>query len=384
MRQSDPAPESPAPLIQPRQWLRGFWPAALGIDWRERGRMTCGIVLGVLVVGLLSRWSFAQMGWPDGWMVASLGASAVLVFGMPSSPFSQPWPVLAGSSLSALVGALCALSVPDVAWAGALAVGLAVMVMIPLRCLHPPGAGTALLVVLAHGNGGHLDVLPVLFNVLVLVIVGVVYNTLTGRPYPHAQRKAPAAAKAVFTREDIDGAMAQFNQVLDISRHDLENLLHRVGRAAFQRTLGELRCADIMTRPPLAVEPAVELKEAWALMRREQVKALPVVDEEQRVTGIVTRSDFMRLVNLDVHEGIGQRLRTLVMGRGAQPRKVGDIQTSEVQTARQDQHVMDLVPLFSEGGHHHIPVVDAEQRLVGVVTQSDLMRALARAVAVEP
>jgi CBS domain-containing membrane protein len=347
--------------------------------------MACGVMLGVLMVGLLSRWSFAQMGLTDGWMVASLGASAVLVFGMPSSPFSQPWPVLAGSTLSALVGGLCALALPDVAWSGALAVGLAVMVMIPLRCLHPPGAGTALLVVLTHGDGGHLAILPVLFNVLVLVIVGVIYNTLTGRPYPHAQHnKASAAAKAVFTREDIDVAMTQFNQVLDISRTDLENLLHRVGRAAFQRTLGELRCADIMTRPPLSVESGIELKEAWAMMRREKVKALPVVDAELRVTGIVTRSDFMRLVNLDVHEGIGQRLRTLVLGRGAQLRKVADILTPEVQMAREDQHVMDLVPLFSEGGHHHIPVVDAEQRLVGVVTQSDLVRALARAVAVAP
>ena len=44
------------------------------------------------------------------------------------------------------------------------------------------------------------------------------------------------------------------------------------------------------------------------------------------------------------------------------------------------QHAMDLVPLFSHGGHHHLPIVDLEDRLVGVITQTDLVRTLAVAV----
>eukprot|EP01036_Dinobryon_divergens_P039756 gene39756-biopygen31700 len=88
----------------------------------------------------------------------------------------------------------------------------------------------------------------------------------------------------------------------------------------------------------------------------------------------------MRLANLDVHEGLGQRLRTLVMGRGGQPQSVGEIMSHPVQVARVEQHAMDLVPLFSQGGHHHIPIVDADDRLVGVITQTDLVRTLALAV----
>ncbi|OYU74531.1 MAG: hypothetical protein CFE32_17470 [Alphaproteobacteria bacterium PA3] len=51
-----------------------------------------------------------------------------------------------------------------------------------------------------------------------------------------------------------------------------------------------------------------------------------------------------------------------------------------VRVASADLHVIELLPLFSEGGHHHLPIVDAERRLVGIVTQSDLVRALHRAV----
>ena len=337
-----------------------------------------GAVIGVLLTAWLSRW-WAGPAASGPWMVASLGASAVLVFGMPSSPLAQPWPVLGGSTLSALVGAVCSALVPDPALAGALAVGSAIALMVPLRCLHPPGGAMALYVVLTAGDGWHLAAFPVLFNVVVLLAAGMLYNSLTGRQYPHPQRtgRPAAAAQGAFTASDVDVALAHYNQVLDVSRADLEGLLHLAGRAAFQRTLGEVRCADIMSSPPLAVGPGASLKEAWALMRSAQIKALPVVDGQQLVVGIVTVADFMRLANLDVHEGLGQRLRALVMGRSGQPAAVHEIMSHPVQVAHIGQHAMDLVPLFSHGGHHHIPIVDNESRLAGVITQTDLVRTLA-------
>ncbi|NMM75722.1 hypothetical protein B2J86_01745 [Acidovorax sp. SRB_14] len=319
-------------------------------------------------------------------MVASLGASAVLVFAIPSSPLSQPWPLLGGNTLSVLVGVACAALVPDPAWAAALAVALAVAAMLSLRCLHPPGAALALFVVLNHGLGAQLAAFPVLFSSVVLLAAGVVYNSLTGRSYPHPQRTPEARADPQhggFISADLDAALAHYNEVLDISRADLEGLLHMAGRAAFARTLGELRCRDIMSRPPFAVEAGAPLAHAWTLMRREQIKALPVVDAQHAVLGIVTVADFMRLANLDEREGLGQRLRRLVMGRGHQPKVVGEIMSAPVQVAQALQHVMELVPLFSHGGHHHIPIVDEQQRLAGIITQTDLVRALAAAVQVQ-
>lgn len=376
------APSSAASFYARTQdWLRNFWPAPVHINGRERLRVTAGVALGVLLAALLSRW-WAPGGSGHPWMVASLGASAVLVFGIPSSPLSQPWPLLGGSILSVWIGTACAALVPDLAWAGALAVALAVAVMVPLRCLHPPGAALALFAVLQHGHGEAVAAFPVLFNTVVLLLTGIAYNTLTGRSYPHPQQAAPDSASAPqgrFTAGDLDAALAQYNEVLDISRADLEGLLHLAGRAAFQRTLGELRCADIMSKPPLAIEAGVSLKDSWALMRREQIKALPVVDAQQHVVGIVTVADYMRLAHLEVHEGLGKRLRTLVMGRTGQPTMARDIMSPQVQVAQSHQHVMDLVPLFSHGGHHHIPIIDAQQRLVGIVTQTDLVRALAAA-----
>ena len=348
-------------------WLRNFWPAPVGINQREWLRVTIGVALGVLLSALLGRWWWHAGAGGHYWMVASLGASAVLVFGMPSSPLSQPWAVLGGNALSVLVGVACAALVPDPSVAAALAVSLAVLVMVPLRCLHPPGAAVALFVVLNPEESARLAAFPVMFNVCILLLAGIVYNNLTGRSYPHPQNATQAPetdGDGGFTTEDLDAALAHYNQVLDISRADLAGLLHMAGRAAFQRTLGELRCADIMSRPPMAVEA-------------EQIKALPVVDATGQVQGIITMANFMRLAKLDMHEGLGQRLRSLVLGRSGQPARVEDIMSREVQVVQARQHVMDLVPLFSRGGHHHIPIVDAKLRLAGVITQTDLVRALA-------
>lgn len=337
--------------------------------------MTLGVVLGLLITGFLSRWWAGSSS--ESWMIASLSASAVLVFGMPASPLAQPWPVLGGTVVAALVSTLCSLLAPDLVWAAALAVGGSLVCMLLLRCFHPPGVGMAAFVVLEHSNGLELLVFPVLFNILVLLACAMLYNNATGRRYPLRQRSATGGH---FQKSDLDAALEHYNQVLDISRSDLEGLLHLAGRAAFQRTLGELRCADIMSTPPLAVEADVSLKDAWALMRQRNIKALPVVDGRHQVVGMLSLSDFMRTTALESPEGWGQRLRQLVSARAKKPQTVSDLMSSTAQTALTSQHVMDLIPLFSSGGHHHLPIVDAEQRLAGVITQTDLVRALATAL----
>lgn len=363
-------------------WLRNFLPASVRIGYSEAFRISIGVALGLLITGVLSRW------WSQGassmWMVSSLGASAVLLFGMPASPMAQPWPVLVGTVLSALVGAAMQAVIPDTAIACALAVGLSVMLMVPLRCMHPPGAGFAAYVVLEHINGVTLVVFPILFNVAALLICAVIYNAITGKRYPHPQhsfkRGFHADGKALFTSEDLDAALSHYNQVLDVSRADLEGLLHIAGRSAFNRNFGNLRCLDIMSQPVFAVEPGVPQKEAWALMRQEQVKALPVVDAAGVVLGMVSISDFVRQATLDAPEGIAQRIRHLVTGRSAQVLQVQALMDTSAQTVPADLLLVDLVPLFSAGGCHHLPVVDAQQRLLGIVTQTDLIRALSAAI----
>jgi len=366
--------------------LRALRPAPVHVDRRERVRAVVGAGLGILLTAIVSQ-SLGDRHAGVPWLIAPMGASAVLVFAVPGSPLAQPWAVIGGNTLSALIGIACVHWIPDPALAAAAAVALAIGTMFLARCLHPPGGATALLAVLAHTTDTGFALHPVLLDSVLLVLGGIVYNSLTGRRYPHTQQtpKPPPGGASRFSAADLDAALAHYNQVLDISRDDLEALLHEAELAAWRRTLGELRCADIMSTGLVTAEFGTPLAQAWQRMRERRIKALPVVDRAQRITGIVTTADFMRQAGLDGSpRGLGGRLRHLLRPSGRvhseRPEVVGQIMTRQVRVASADRRVVELIPLFSEGGHHHIPIVDAQQRLAGIITQSDLVRVLYRAV----
>lgn len=342
-----------------------------------------GGFIGILLTAELCRWwSAAGLGSP--WLVAPMGASAVLVFAVPSSPLAQPWAVVGGNTVSALVGVLCLEIIPDQAVAASVAVGLAIALMFALRCLHPPGGAAALLAVLSGAKPGFVA-FPVLTNALVLVAAGIAYNRITGRAYPHVP--APSHPSR-FSKADLDMALAHYNQVLDVDRGDLEELLEIAESASYERRFGSLRCADVMTPNPVAVQFGTSLEEAWSLMQEKSIKALPVTDRAQHIVGIVSQADFLRHADRQAAEGLSERLKTLVRRSGLlhseKPEVVGQIMTREVRVASLERPVADLVPLFSQAGHHHIPIIDADNRLVGILTQSDLVRALFAATTATP
>lgn len=368
-------------------WLAAFWPAPVAVNAQERLRAVVGAVIGVLFAAALSR-LMAGTTSDVSWLVAPIGASAVLVFGVPASPLAQPWAVVGGNTLSAMVGIACANWIGDPAVAGAVAVSLAIALMFSLRCLHPPGGAMALIAVLTHATAFHWAVFPALTNSVLLVVAGIAYNSATGRRYPHVQvaHRTPGegTAKSRFSSADIDVVLSRYNQVLDISRNDLENILEEAEMEAYRRQLGEIRCADIMSRELISVEFGTSLQEAWALLRKHGVKALPVVDKLHRIVGIITLADFMRHAKVDVHESFGERLREFVKRsttmHSDKPEVVGQIMTRQVRVASADRHVVELMPLFSEGGHHHIPIIGEKNKLVGIITQSDFVKALHRRV----
>jgi CBS domain-containing membrane protein len=280
----------------------------------------------------------------------------------------------------------CVRWLPDPAWAGAIATALAIGAMFALRCLHPPGGAMALLVVLTHTTDFSFALFPAMANSLLLVLAGVAYNSLTGRRYPHlnAAPAAGASAQARFASADVDAVLARYNQVLDISRDDLEELIRETEAEAFRRRLGTLRCADVMSGDPVAVEFGTPLQDAWSVMVQRRIKALPVIDRSRRVVGIVTQADFFRHIDLQHHEGLGARLRDFVRATTTvvsnKPEVVGQIMTRQVRVASAERPVLELVGVFSDAGHHHIPIIDADLRLAGVITESDFVRALYRAV----
>lgn len=177
------------------------------------------------------------------WLVAPIGASAVLVFALPASPLAQPWPVVGGDLISVVIGLACAQLIPVPALAAAAAVGAAIAAMSLCRCLHPPGGACALLgalggpAIAAHGWAGLL--LPLGLNLAGLLVIAWAYNNLTGHAWPHhVQPPAPEAPPrwaGSYAEADLDAVLEEWDEVLDVSREDLNALFEAVERRAEQR-----------------------------------------------------------------------------------------------------------------------------------------------------
>jgi CBS domain-containing membrane protein len=311
--------------------------------------------------------------------------------------------VLVGNVMSALVGVAVFRLLGPTPAAAALAAGLALTLMFPLRCVHPPGGAVAITAVLGsaelHQLGFGFAVLPVALNSALLLAVALAWRRLprprtVHAPVVHGSRHStadPAPQDRIgLTTADLDAALRDFNQLVDIDRDSLEALLRQAQMQAWQRQFGSVRCADVMSRDLVTVEFATPLDDAWSLLHRHRIRALPVVDRARRVIGIVSMVDFLKHAQLDPrdHLSLGQRIRQLLTPTPGlysdKAEVVGQIMSSPVQTANEQESVIELVPRLSDQGLHQVPVVDRDRRLSGMVTQSDLVAALYRSQVSSP
>jgi CBS domain-containing membrane protein len=213
----------------------------------------------------------------------------------------------------------CARWIADPLVAAPLAVALAIGAVFALRCLHPPGGAIAMTAVLGGpavtSAGYHFALSPVALNSAALMLAAIAFNNETRRRYPHPQHatrvnphhtldQQPTQRVGVRT-EDLDATLRPYDQVLDVSRDDLESLLQQVEMQAYQRRFGEITCAGIMSRDVLTVQFGTPLAEAWLLLRRHDIRALPVIDPARRGIGLVSDADFMRNPGLEVYDGLG-------------------------------------------------------------------------------
>jgi len=117
-------------------------------------------------------------------MLGSFGATCVLVFGFPESPFSQPRNVIAGHFLSSLVGLAFLTFLGAHWWSVALAVGTAIALMQLTRTVHPPAGSNPVIVMLTLPAWNFL-LTPTLIGALILVAVAVLFNNIPKeRAYP--------------------------------------------------------------------------------------------------------------------------------------------------------------------------------------------------------
>ncbi len=190
-------------------------------------------------------------------LLASMGASAFLLFVVPHSPMAQPGPVIIGQLASAIVGLVCAHFIDNTVIAGACSVGAAVLAMELLRSLHPPGTATALAVGMSgvqfHDATWPFLAYAVLGNILLLLALAyLINNRVLGRRYPTGKShhphheeldKAETRRPPQLADSDIEWALSQMDGIVDVSKEDLLDIYElAVEHALARRTATPGNC----------------------------------------------------------------------------------------------------------------------------------------------
>ncbi|WP_348733070.1 HPP family protein [Rheinheimera texasensis] len=360
------------------------------ITLRHRLKVVAAAFVALLLVSQISQWYLAGSG--HVLLLASMGASAVLLFGLPGSPLAKPAVFLWGHLLPAAIGLACSHLFSSFPLMAAATIALVLFVMYLFEAMHPPGGATALVPVIATttGNPPGLDFLlfPVGLNLGVMLGVSLLLQRylrpqrLPGPGTP-VTTDLPPLSRSQLQHEDLQAAMDKFQSVLDISEADLVQLFSLAQQHAQSRQHSALSCADIMAKDLVTVSPQTPLRDAWLLLRQHKISMLPVVGADERLVGVISLPDFLKDLALPELTGTRQHLRSLWLHLRRKWRipqdqhNVSDKMSTQLVVAAPTDPITTLVPLLANNGLHHVPIVAADQTLCGVVTQSDLMAALA-------
>lgn len=266
----------------------------------------------IAIFAILTITSLVLDGYDAILIVASMGATAVLLFAVPHGPLSQPWSVIGGHTISALIGVTMAQLVTNEIIAASLAVGGAITLMYYLRCIHPPGGATALFAVMGsdhiHQLGYYYVISPILINVVIILLVAVLFNALfPWRRYPSSlhkklQAKAdnPASddkAYASISHADFVYALSQIDSFIDVSEYDLLRIYDLATKNSIHQNLDsqDIHLGKYYTNSSFDQTWSVRLvvdESPNEDPEKDQIIYKVIAGDQRRTSGVMTRDKF--------------------------------------------------------------------------------------------
>lgn len=347
-----------------------------------------GAFLSILLVALLSHKLVNDTSYPI--LIASMGASAVLLFVVPSSPMAKIWPFVGGHLISTAIGISCFFLIPNLYMAVAISVSFSILAMIYLGCLHPPGGAASLAFILAgpevHEIGFQFLLTPVAMNLFFMLLTSQAFNNarflIKRRPRVqlaashNLQSKNTPQSTLPFLETDLDDALKDMETFIDISHEDLNTIFSLALTRAKMRSHQGKSCKDIMTPAHHTIEFGSSLEQAWHLIQDHNLHGLTVVDRGMHVIGIITVIDFLEhaesLDGASPEEKIEALITPSHLLESSKPEAVGQIMSSAVITVNLDDAASSVLPILKKYKTYILPVVDQQKKLQGLICLGDV------------
>lgn len=178
--------------------------------------------------------------------------------------------------------------------------------------------------------------------------------------------------------EDIYDAMKQISGYLDITLGDFKEIYGLAFQHAANRLTQAVKAADIMNPDVVHVKPETPLKEVAEIMGRHSISGVPVVDEGRKVVGVISEKDFLSRMGMQKNITFMGVVAKCLLGDGCMAvdirgKSAGDIMTAPAITVYEDASIMEIDSLMLKHRANRIPVLDQKDKLIGIVTRTDLL-----------
>lgn len=184
-----------------------------------------------------------------------------------------------------------------------------------------------------------------------------------------------------ITDQDIVQAMKRIPGYLDITPSDFMEV-YRVALAhALSRLKNAVKADQIMTKKVISVHEDTPVPEVVKKMAQYNISGIPVLRQDQTVSGVISEKDFLKRMNDDHKPSFMRVVMQCLETSGCiavnfKKRTAADIMSSPSITVQEKTPVMEVATLMDQYNINRVPVVDENLTLVGIIARSDLVRVM--------
>ena len=184
-----------------------------------------------------------------------------------------------------------------------------------------------------------------------------------------------------ISNEDIIRAMKQIPGYLDITPSDFMEVYHVAFEHAMARLKNAIKTDQIMTRNVITVQEDASLMEVINKMADNEISGLPVLKNDQTVSGVISEKDFLKQMNDDKKPSFMRVVlhcieTTGCIAAGFNNLVASDIMSSPSVTTSPQTPVMEAASIMDQKNINRIPVIDDQLKLVGIIARSDIVQTM--------
>jgi CBS domain-containing protein len=181
--------------------------------------------------------------------------------------------------------------------------------------------------------------------------------------------------------EDLRAALKEMGVYIDVTESDLKKIFIIARRLARERLSVKVPVGSIMTKVVISVLPDAEILTASRILSENRVSGMPVVDKDNHVLGVISEGDILSAVGMGEHHTFKDIVRRMLGEAVPKSQTISTVEnamSSPAVTAKLETDVREAAAVMNDRRIKRLPVIDQENRLIGIISRADIVRLIGK------